>query len=207
MDRRLKDRIEEIEAILKDVGMMQSNKLVNQIVNSGIMARQTAYDTIEEAVNAGRILKISEPREKTTAIFYSVYKNINEKNVFYLDEINKLLNQFDQKFSYFKDKLPTLSIEEIAYGFELISLFINHLDITARDLSLNFPMMKKWAMINKQINNRLIQISKLRKSLSKKDQNLIGNHIVEGRMWYLNDTIKNFDEYFDELKKSKHNPS
>ena len=36
----------------------------------------------------------------------------------------------------------------------------------------------------------------------KKEQGIIGNHIVEGRMWYLNDTMKNFDKYFDQLKKN-----
>ena len=198
----VRGRIKKIEKILENEGMIQSNKLVNQIVDAGIMARQTAYDAINEAVKAGKIVRIEEPKGKTTAIFYSIYKNINEKSVFYLDEIDKLLSQFDQKFCNFKDELPTLSIEEKAYGFELISLFINHLNIIARDLSLNFPKKTKWSRINREINNRTIQIAKLRKSLSKKEQGIIGNHIVEGRMWYLNDTIKNFDKYFDQLKKN-----
>jgi len=199
MDRR--ERIKEITKILENVPMIQSNKLVKQIVDSGIMARGTAYDTIEEAVKAGKIVQIKEPKGKTIAIYYSVYKNINEKDSFYSDEMYNLLNQFDQKFCHFKDELLTLSIEEKAYGFELISLFINHLTITARDLSLNFPKIQKWSRVNTEVNNRVIQIAKLRKSLPKKEQGIIGNHILEGRMWYLNDTIKNFDKYFDELRK------
>jgi len=199
MDRR--ERIKKITEILENVPMIQSNKLVKQIVDDGIMARGTAYDVIDEAVKAGKIVQIKEPKGKTTAIYYSVYKNINEKDAFYSDEMYNLLNQFDQKFCHFKDELPTLTIEEKAYGFELISLFINHLTITARDLSLNFPKIVKWSRVNNEVNNRVIQIAKLRKSLPKKEHGIIGNHILEGRMWYLNDTIKNFDKYFDELKK------
>ncbi len=199
MDRR--ERIKKITEILENVPMIQSNKLVKQIVDDGIMARGTAYDVIDEAVKAGKIVQIKEPKGKTTAIYYSVYKNINEKDAFYSDEMYNLLNQFDQKFCHFKDELPTLTIEEKAYGFELISLFINHLTITARDLSLNFPKIVKWSRVNNEVNNRVIQIAKLRKSLPKKEHGIIGNHIHEGRMWYLNDTIKNFDKYFDELKK------
>ncbi len=201
----VRERIKKIEKILENEAVIQSNKLVNQIVEKGIMARQTAYDTIKEAVKAGKIVQIEEPREKTTAIFYSIYKNINEKDAFYSDEMYKLLSQFDQTFCHFKDELSTLSIEEKSYGFELISLFINHLNITVRDLSLNLPKIKKWSRINSEVNDRFVQISKLRKSLSKKEQGVIGNHIVEGRMWYLNETIKNFDKYFDELKKSNEN--
>ncbi len=199
MDRR--ERIKKITEILENVPMIQSNKLVKQIVDDGIMARGTAYDVIDEAVKAGKIVQIKEPKGKTTAIYYSVYKNINEKDAFYSDEMYNLLNQFDQKFCHFKDELPTLTIEEKAYGFELISLFIYHLTITARDLSLNFPKIVKWSRVNNEVNNRVIQIAKLRKSLPKKEHGIIGNHILEGRMWYLNDTIKNFDKYFDELKK------
>ncbi len=196
MDRKLKDRIKEIEDILKEKPMMQSNKLVSQIVNERIMARQTAYDTINEAVTIGRMIRIEEPRQKTTAIFYSVYKNIDEKNTFYLQQMNNLLNQFDEKLSHLKDNHSKLSIEEKVYSFEIISLFLNHLTITARDLALNFPKMKKWNNVIDEVDERVIRVSKFRKSFSKKEQAIIGNHILEGRMLYLNDTIKNFDEYF-----------
>jgi predicted transcriptional regulator len=201
MDRR--EKIDLIIEILKNEGMLQSNHLVNRIVDDGIMARQTAYDTIDEAVKAGKIIRKEEMKGKQKVVFYSVHTNINETEKFFLDEMEKLLSQFDQKFCFFKNELPTLSIKEKAYSFELFSLFLSHLTTTVRQLWINFGKTRKWSIIKNGVQDSHAQMDKLLNLESKKEQGVIGWHIIEGRIWYLNDTIKNFDGYFNEIKKSK----
>ena len=117
--------------------------------------------------------------------------------------MEKLLKQFDLRFSFFNNKFSSLSIEEKANGLELFFLFVLHFHVTVEALWVNFGKTRKWKTLLNEVRARTAPLNNLMTSGSKKEHGEIGRHIIEGKFWYLGEAINQLDVLLNEIKKVK----
>jgi len=193
-------RIKQVVEILKNEGRLQRNQLVKRLVKEGSMAPQTANDAIKEAVNLRQIIREEAMKGKVPIVFYTVYADIAENEKFHLDEMEKLLKQFDLRFSFFNQKFSNLSIQEKAVGIELFFQFTLHFHVTVEALWVNFGKTRKWSTLLNEVRMRNASINNLMTSGSKKEHGEIARHIIERKFWYFSEAINLLDEHLNKIK-------
>jgi len=196
-----KERIRQVVEILKNEGRLQSNQLVNRIVDAGLMAKDTARKTIAEGVQSRQIFKEEAMKGKLKIVFYTIYPDIAENEKFQLDQMEKLLKQFDLRFAFFKKNYSKLSMEEKAAGIEAFFLFVLHFLVTVEALWGNFGKTRKWSTLLNEIRARNAPINNLMISGSKREHGEIARHIIEGKFSFLGEAINQLDEHLHKIRE------
>ena len=65
------ERIEKVEDILKNEGMIQKTQLAKRLMNEYQMAYQTALNAINDAEKLGKIFSYNKKRKNQSIIYYS----------------------------------------------------------------------------------------------------------------------------------------
>jgi len=91
-------RVDQIVELLKNTGRLQKNQLIRLIEKEGLMSHQTASNTIDEGVRTHRIIRKEAYKGKLKIVFFTVHADISEDEKYHLDEMEKLLQQFDLRF-------------------------------------------------------------------------------------------------------------
>ena len=197
MDERLKVALE----ILKKEGKLRSNELVRRLKDEGKMSRQTAINTIEEGVSKRKIFREDViVKEKEQAVYYTVYPDITKNEKILFEQMNKFLKDFDDRFSIFKEKFSRMSIEGKSQGVEGFSLFLIHFNLAVRRLWESHEKKREWKTLQNLVHSRMGSLNKLLKSRPKKEQNVIGRHVLEGELLYLDEAKGFLDEYLQKIK-------
>jgi len=197
MDERLKVVLE----ILKKEGKLRSNELVRRLKDEGKMSRQTAINTIEEGVSKRKIFREDViVKEKEQAVYYTVYPDITKNEKILFEQMNKFLKDFDDRFSIFKEKFSRMSIEGKSQGVEGFSLFLIHFNLAVRRLWESHEKKREWKTLQNLVHSRMGSLNKLLKSRPKKEQNVIGRHVLEGELLYLDEAKGFLDEYLQKIK-------
>ena len=198
MDWRLKVALD----ILKKAGKLRSNELVRRLMDQGPMARDTARKVINEGVKQHKIFR-EDVTIKTNeqAVYYTVYPDINKDEKFRLGQIEKLLKDFDERFSVYEEKFSNLSIEKKAKGVEAFSLYLIMLNLATKSLLEAFDKKRNWKTLQNEVYSRNDSLTKLVISCPKKEQVVIGRHALEGKLLYLDNNAREFlDEIIDQIK-------
>jgi len=186
--------------ILKNAGRIRSNKLVKRLMEKGPMARQTAINTINEGVNSRKIFREDAMIGKQEAVYYTVYPDIAKDEKFLLDQTEKFLKDFDDRFLIFEDKFSSLSIGEKAVGVEGFYLFLINYSLTVRTLWEAYEKKREWKTLLNEVNSRKASFDKLLKSRPKKEQSIISKHVLEGKLLYLDEAKGSLDEFLHKIK-------
>jgi len=197
MDKRLKLLLK----ILINEGKLRtlrSSQLVSRLMDEGPMARETAFKIIKEGIRERKIIR--GEAKIGQAVSYRVYPNIIEDEKFYLNQMGKFLKDFDDRFSIFEDKFSSLSIDNKSQGVQGIYLFLVHFSLTVRSLWEGYEMKREWKTLINEVNSRKVSFDKLVKSRPKKEQSIISQHVLEGKLLYLDEAKGFLDEYLHEIK-------
>jgi len=195
------EKVDQIVELLKNTGRVQSNQLIRMIEKNGIASHMTAIKAIKEAVKTHRIIREEDKKGNLKIIFYTVHADIKENEKDLLDQMEKLLEQFDIRFSFFKDKFSNLSIIEKAKGVDRFYLFLQHYYVTIDALWGNFGKTRKWSTLLNEIKSRQTSMNKLLISCSNLEHGKIGNYVTERKFLYLEEALELLDEHLNELKK------
>ncbi len=165
------------------------------------MSHQTASNAIDEAVRTHRIIREEKLKGKQKIVFFTVHADISEDEKYHLDEMEKLLQQFDLRFNFFKDKFPSLSITDKMKGIDRFFLFLQHYHITIEAMWGNFGKTRKWSTLLNEIISRQTSLHKLIISGSNLERGKIGRYVIERKFLYLNEALELLDKHLNELKK------
>ncbi len=194
-------RVEQIVELLKNTGRVQKNQLIRLIEKEGLMSHQTASNAIDEAVSTHRIIREESFKGKLKIVFFTVHGDISENEKYLLDEMEKLLEQFDLGFKFFKEKFPSLSITDKMKGIDRFFLFLQHYYVTIDALWGLFGKTRKWSTLLNEIKDRHTFMNKLMGSGSNLEYGKIGRYVTERKFLYLNEAIELLDKHLNELKK------
>lgn len=194
-------RVDQIVELLKNTGRLQKNQLIRLIEKEGLMSHQTASNAIDEAVRTHRIIREESFKGKQKIVFFTVHADISENEKYLLDEMEKLLEQYDTRFSFFKDKFASFSIIDKAKGVDRFFLFLFHYYVTVEALWINFGKTRKWSTLLNEIKSRQTSMNKLMISGSNLERGKIGRYVTERKFLYLNEAIELLDSHLNELKK------
>jgi len=194
-------RVDQIVDLLKNTGRMQNNQLIRLIVKKGLMSHQTASNAIDEAVKTHRIIKEEAYKGKQRIVFLTVHAGISENEKYHLDQLEQLLKDYDDRFSFFKDKFPSLSIIDKAKGVDRFFLFLFHFQLTTEALYLNFGKTRKWSTLLNEIRSRHMSMNKLMNSVSNLELGKIVRYVIERKFLYLNEAMELLDTHLKEIKK------
>jgi len=194
-------KVEQIVDLLGNVGRVQHNKLIEMIEKAGLMSHMTAIKVIKEAVATHRIIREEAKRGNLKIVTYTVHADISENEKDLLDQMEKLLEQFDLRFEFFKDKFSNLSITEKMKGIDRFFLFLHHYYVTIDSLWSLFGKTRKWSTLLNEIKSRHVSMNKLMASGSNLEYGKIGRYVSERKFLYLNEAIELLDEHLNELKK------
>jgi len=195
------EKVEQVVELLKNTGKIQNNVLIKRIEKEGLMSPMTAMKAIKEAVRTHRIVREEAHKGDQKIVFYTYYADIIENEKYVLDEMEKLLEQFDIRFSFFKDKFASLSITEKMKGIDRFFLFLQHYFVTIDALWGNFGKTRKWSTLLNEIKSRQTSMNELLISCSDLEHGKIGRYVIERKFLYLNEAMDLLDEHLNELKK------
>jgi hypothetical protein len=195
------ERVEQIVELLKNTGRVQKNQLIRLIEKKGLMSHQTANNAIDEAVRTHRIIREEKFKGKQKIVFFTVHADISENENYHLEELEKLLKEFDARFIFFKEKYESLSIMEKAKGFDRFWLLLLHFHVTVEALWRNFGKTKMWTDLMNEIRSRTTLMNKLMSSGSNLERGRIARYVIERKFLYLNEAIELLDTHLKELKK------
>jgi len=193
-------RIENVNEILKTVGRLRKAQLIEKIKKECQVARQTAINTIDDALKLGVIKEEKRWKGKERIIFYTVHFDIeeNEKDIFEFFE--KGLRQFDLRYEFFKNKFSSLTIEEKAKGLESFSQLIFQIHVATLALWHNFGRSNEWKSLLDNVDSRTIPINDMMNSGPNEEQAEIKTHILEKKTDLINDRFNSLDEFLDQIK-------
>jgi len=194
-------RVDQIVEILENTGRVQKNQLIRLIGKKGLMSHQTASNAIDESVRTHRIIREEAYKGKQKIVFFTVRADISENEKYLLDQLEKLLKEYDARFIFFKDKFANFSIIEKAKGIDRFFLFLFHYYVTVDALWTNFGKTRKWSTLRNEIISRQTSMNKLMTSGSKLEHGKIARYVTERKFLYLNEAIELVDEHLNELKK------
>jgi len=194
-------RVDQIVELLTNTGRVQKNQLIRLIVKEGLMSHQTASNAIDEGVKTHRIIREEAIKGKQKIAFFTVHSDIREDEQYHLDQMEKLLEQFDLRFDFFTKKFPSLSITEKMKGMDRFEYFLLHYHTTIEALWRNFGKTRKWTTLLNEIRSRVKPMNKLLTSGSNLEIGKINRYVIERKFLYLNEGIERLDEHLNELKK------
>ena len=194
--------MEQIVEFLKKTGRVQRNQLIREIEKKGLMSHQTASNAIDEAVKTHRIIREEAYKGKIKIVFFTVHADISDNEKYHLDQLEELLKYYDDRFSFFKDKFPSLSIIDKAKGVDRFFLFLFHFQVTTEALYLNFGKTRKWSTLLNEIRSRHMSMNKLMNSGSNLERGKIMRYVIERKFLYLNEAMELLDTHLKDIKKT-----
>jgi len=194
-------RVDQIVELLKNTGRLQKNQLIRLIEKEELMSHQTASNAIDEAVKIHRVIREEKYKGKQKIVFFTVHADISENENYHLDQLEMLLEGYDVRFNFFKDKFANFSIVEKAIGVDRFLLFLHHYYVTVDALWINFGKTRKWSTLRNEIISRQTSLNKLMSSGSNLERGKIARIVMERKFLYLNEAIELLDKHLNELKK------
>jgi len=194
-------RVEQLVELLSNTGRVQKNQLIRLIVKEGLMSHQTASNTIDEGVRTHRIIREDAFKGHQKIAFFTVHSDISEDEQYHLDQMEKLLEQFDFRFEFFREKFPSLSITEKMKGIDRFFLFLHHYYVTIDSLWSLFGKTRKWSTLRNEIVSRQTSMNRLMASGSNLEYGKIGMYVTERKFVYLEEAIELLDKHLNELRK------
>jgi len=180
-------------------GEINTNKLVQRLEKDDVMSHGKAYPAIRLAVDLGLVKEQIKYRGKIEMKYLTTDEKYEEEENSRLDKMEKLLIQFDESFDSFKKMYPGLPLDEKAYAMEGFFQFHVHFHMVVSTYHQKYEKTSKWSKLLHDVRSRHEPLSRLVSSGSKKEHAMISNHIVEGRLFYLYDSIKHIDENLKKL--------
>ncbi len=196
-----KERIKLVVEILKKEGRLTKNELIRRLMKEGPMARQTASNAIDEAVELHRIFRQDDVMgEKQHIVFLDISPDISIGEKQLLEELENLLKKYDEKFSVFRDKYSSLSIEDRADGVDVYKYLYRNNNALIEWLVHTFNGTKQWKDLMDNSISRWGEFNKLASTETKEDLDqmsafLIGQHFLD-----VKDAFEDVDDYLNYIK-------
>jgi len=196
------ERINLVVEILKKEGRLIKNELIRRLEKEGPMARQTASNAIDDAVEIHRIFRQDDVwGEKQHIVFLDITPDISKGEKQFLEEIEKLLIKFDAKFSVFIEKYPSLPIEDRAKGVALYKYLYKCINILTEWLYHCFNETKPWTDLMENAKLRWDEFNKLASTETKKDRLQMSAYLLGQNFLEVKNAFGEVDGYLKEINK------
>ena len=194
-------RINLVVEILKKEGRLAKNELIRKLEKKGPMARQTASNAIDNAVESKWIFRQDDvigKKQHIVLLDISPEIGIWENQLY--EDIIEIVEKFDKRFSIFKDKFSSLSIEDKAEAVYMLSYLMNHIAVTVEQLELGFRKTEKWSNLKKELIKKGEGFVKQTTTLSKQEQEQISLYLLSQHFLDVKDDFEDVEEFLKEIK-------
>lgn len=196
-----KERIKLVIEILEKEGRLTKNELIRRLKKEGSMARQTASNAIDEAVDIHRIYRQDDVRgQKQHIVFLDISPDISKIEKHYFQELELLLKKFDEKFSIFRDKYSSLSIENRGDGIDTYRYLYRNINMLIEWVYHSFNETKQWKDMFDNSISKWKEFNKLAKTETKDDAVKIGAFLIGQHFLDVKDAFEDVDEYLNYIK-------
>jgi len=195
------DKIEKVVEILQHTGRFRRTELVNRLMKEGDMTKQTAYNTIDDAVELGKIKREERMKGKSLMVFYTVHFDIEENEKEAFESMKKRLKEFDIRFDFFKGRFSKVPIEEKAAGLESFAMLHLLIYSSVHSLWINFGQTNEWKRLLDKVNSRNASIYELMRTCPLEDGLHIARRLIEGKIESIDDVFNQQEEHLKEIKK------
>lgn len=196
-----RERIKQIVGILKTDGRMQRSKLIKRLEEEGIMSHQTASNTIDEAVKLHKIFRQEDFKGKQKIVWLDINQDIRkwEEQLFAFLEV--LIKKYDEKFSIFKNKFSSLSLEEKADGVDAYTYCYRNLIVIVEELVEMFHKTSSWSNMLSDLTSMQKGFIHLASTVKKEEATYISGYLLTEHIADLEDASKDVDKYLKEINK------
>jgi len=197
-----RSRINLVVEILKKEGRLPKNELIRQLEKKGPMARQTASNAIDTAVESQRIFRQDDViGKKQHIVLLDITPEIAIWENHLYDLIRKNVDKLYTRFSIFKDKFSSLSIEEKSEGVYVFSYLMNHIAVLVELVELGWRKTEKWSNLKIEIIKKGEEFVKLSTSLTKEEQVPITLYMLSQRFLDVKDDFEEVEDFLKEIKE------
>jgi len=197
-----RSRINLVVEILKKEGRLPKNELIRQLEKKGPMARQTASNAIDIAVESQRIFRQDDViGKKQHIVLLDITPEIAIWENHLYDLIRKNVDKLYTRFSIFKDKFSSLSIEEKSEGVYVFSYLMNHIAVLVELVELGWRKTEKWSNLKIEIIKKGEEFVKLSTSLTKEEQVPITLYMLSQRFLDVKDDFEEVEDFLKEIKE------
>ncbi len=197
-DRR---RINIVVEILKKEGRLSKNDLIRRLEKQGPMARQTASNAIDYAVESQRIFRQDDvigQKQHIVLLDISPEIGIWEKQLY--ETVKNIFEKFDTRFSFFDEKYSSLSVEDKAEGVYTLAYLMTHIGSIVQLLELGFGKTEKWTNLKKEVFKIGEKFVKQSTTIPKPDLEQISLYILSQNMLDVKDDFDEVDEFLKQIK-------
>ena len=197
-----KDRIQQIIKIVRKYGRIQRNRLIRIIEQDNLMSHQTATNAINEAVKNHRLYRQEDHKGKVKIVWYSINEDVTKAEEMFKLELNKIIKNFDLKFSIFTEKYPKLSLHKKSEGIDAFSYLFRNILVIIEHLHDSFGQTTYWRKLLKEIKETYsIEFQKITSTESIKDLGHMSLYLLSSRLSDVNNAFDDAEKYLKELKK------
>lgn len=195
------DKIEKVVESLQHTGRLRRTELVDRLMKEGKMAKQTAYNAIDEAERLGKIKREEREKKGEFMAYYTVHFDIeeNEKDMF--ESMEKRLKEFDNRFEFYKGKFSRLPVEEKAGGLESFAMLYLLIHSSVQSLWFNFGKTNEWKTLLDKVDSRNISLNELMITCPLEERLFIARRLIEGKVENIDDVFNQQEEHLKEIKR------
>ena len=193
------DKIKQVVEILRNIGSVQKNELIRHIVDKGLMSHFTASKAIDEAVESHRIFRQEEFRGKLKIVYFSINEDIQKEEERFKQEIENILNKYDEQFLVFEKKYQDLSIDEKADGLDALRNSFVIIEIIIAFFIGAYQETRYWTNLLKETKSRRKKFVKLSMSESEIDRTDISRLILSHSFENLKNAFEDVEIFLKKL--------
>ncbi len=194
-------RINIVVEILKKEGRLSKNDLIRRLEKQGPMARQTASNAIDYAVESQRIFRQDDViGQKQHIVLLDISPEIGIWENQLYETVKNIFEKFDTRFSFFDEKYSSLSVEDKAEGVYTLSYLMTHIGSIVQLLELGFRKTEKWTNLKKEVFKIGEKFVKQSTTIPKSDLEQISLYILSQNMLDVKDDFDEVDEFLKQIK-------
>ena len=194
-------RINLVVEILKKEGRLSKNDLIRRLEKQGPMARQTASNAIDDAVESQRIFRQDDViGQKQHIVLLDITPEIGIWENQLYETVKNIFEKFDTRFSFFDEKYSSLSVDDKAEGVYVLSYLMTHIGSIVQLLELGFRKTEKWTNLKKEVFKRGEKFVKQSTTIPKPDLEQISLYILSQNMLDVKDDFDEVDEFLKQIK-------
>jgi len=196
-----RSRINLVVEILKKEGRLPKNELTRRLQKEGPMARQTASNAIDYAVESKMIFRQDDViGKKQHIVLLDIVPEIGIWENQLYNEIKEILEKSYKRFSIFKDKFSSLSVDEKAEGAYILAYLMNHNAVMVEQVEIGFRKTEKWSNLKKEIIKKGEEFVKLATSVTKEELAQISLYLLSQHFLDVKDDFEEVDEFLRKIK-------
>ena len=165
------------------------------------MARQTASNAIDNAVESQRIFRQDDViGQKQHIVLLDISPEIGIWENQLYETVKNVFEKFDTRFSFFDEKYSSLSVDDKAEGVYVLSYLMTHIGSIVQLLELGFRKTEKWTNLKKEVFKRGEKFVKQSTTIPKPDLEQISLYILSQNMLDVKDDFDEADEFLKQIK-------